>query len=70
MPGAVPNTSTLALSHATAPFILQLANKGWETACRENQNLLNGLNIHNGQITNKAVAEAQGLNFLNPEYLL
>ena len=70
MPGAVPNTSTLALSNVTAPFILQLANKGWKTACQENQHLLNGLNVYNGQITNKAVANAQGLEFFDPTHLL
>ena len=70
MPGAVPNTSTLALSHATAPLILEIANKGWKTACLENHNLLNGLNIHDGQVTNKAVAMAQRLNFAEPQLLL
>ena len=70
MPGAVPNTSTLALSHATSPFILDLANYGWKTACQKNRHLINGLNIHNGHITNKAVATAQGLDFLDPESLL
>ena len=70
MPGAVPNTSTLALSNATAPFILQLAKKGWKTACRENQNLLNGLNVYNGLITNKAVARAQTLDFFDPKNVL
>ena len=70
MPGAVPNTSTLALSHATAPLIVEIANRGWKTACLENHNLLNGSNIHDGQVTNKAVAMAQRLNFLEPQLLL
>ncbi|MDG2473687.1 MAG: alanine dehydrogenase [Paracoccaceae bacterium] len=70
MPGAVPNTSTLALSHATKPFIRELANKGWKKACSENQHLLNGLNIHDGNVTNRAVAKAQNLNFVDPKTLL
>ena len=67
MPGAVPNTSTVALSHATLPFIIELAKKGWKKACSENKHLLNGLNIHDGQVTNKAVATAQNLNFVEPQ---
>jgi alanine dehydrogenase len=70
MPGAVPNTSTLALSHATTPFILKLANMGWKTACANDNNLLNGLNVQDGHVTNVAVSEAQGLDFLNPSTLL
>ena len=70
MPGAVPNTSTLALSHATTPFILKLANMGWKPACLNDPHLLNGLNIHDGQITNIAVSRAQGLDYLDPKNLL
>lgn len=58
MPGAVPRTSTVALNNATLPFALALANEGWKKAMRHNHHLLNGLNIANGKITYKAVAEA------------
>ena len=60
MPGAVPRTSTFALSNATMPYALQIANKGFEAAMRSNPALLKGLNVYGGKITNKAVAEAQG----------
>lgn len=63
MPGAVPRTSTFALSNATTPYALQIANKGAEAAMRENPALLKGLNVYKGKITNKAVAEAQGLPY-------
>lgn len=58
MPGAVPRTSTVALNNATLPFILALANKGYEKAFKQNLHLLNGLNIFKGQVTYLAVAEA------------
>jgi alanine dehydrogenase len=58
MPGAVPYTSTLALTNATLPYVLQLANKGWEKATEENIELKKGLNIVNGVIVHKGVAEA------------
>ena len=61
MPGAVPRTSTFALSNATMPYALQIANKGAEAAMRDNAALLKGLNVYKGKMTNKAVAEAQGL---------
>ena len=61
MPGAVPYTSTLALTSATLPYILQLANKGWGNACEENDELAKGLNIVRGKITSQAVAVAFGL---------
>lgn len=63
MPGAVPYTSTLALTNATLPYALQLANKGWEKACAENEELKKGLNIANGKILYKGVAEAFNLPF-------
>ncbi len=55
MPGAVPYTSTIGLTNATLPYIIQLANKGWELACKENSELEKGLNITNGIIYNKAI---------------
>jgi alanine dehydrogenase len=61
MPGGVPRTSTLALTNATFPYALQLANKGWKQALRENPALKKGLNIADGQVTYPGVAEAFGL---------
>jgi len=63
MPGAVPYTSTLALTNATLPYAVQLANKGWKKACAENEELNKGLNIANGKILYKGVAEAWDLPF-------
>jgi alanine dehydrogenase len=63
MPGAVPRTSTFALSNATLPYALQIARKGAEGAMRDNAALRQGLNVYKGKLTNRAVAKAQGLNF-------
>ena len=60
MPGAVPRTSTFALSNATMPYALKIANKGPEAAMRDDPALLKGLNVYKGRITNKGVAESQG----------
>jgi alanine dehydrogenase len=62
MPGAVPQTSSHALNNATLPFGLSLANKGLD-AIRNNRGLLAGLNVHQGVLTNQAVAESLGLPF-------
>ena len=61
IPGAVPQTSTLALTNATLPYVLKLADKGWKEACKEDRSLLLGLNIIEGKIVYPAVAEAFGL---------
>lgn len=61
MPGAVPYTSTLALTNATLPYAIQLANKGWKKACQENEELKLGLNIINGEVVYKAVADTFNL---------
>jgi alanine dehydrogenase len=61
MPGGVPRTSTLALTNATLPYALQLANKGWKRALRDNPALLRGLNMTEGHVTYPGVAEAFGL---------
>jgi alanine dehydrogenase len=61
MPGGVPRTSTLALTNATLPYALQLANKGWKRALKENPALLKGLNVTDGRITYAGVAEAFGM---------
>ena len=63
MPGAVPYTSTLALTNATLPYALQLANKGWKKACQENQELKLGLNVVNGKVVYKGVSDAFGLPY-------
>ena len=63
MPGAVPRTSSFALSNATMPFALEIANKGAQSAMKENPALLKGLNVYKGNVTNKPVAEAQGLEY-------
>lgn len=70
MPGAVPYTSTLALTNATLPYAVQLANKGWKKACNENEELKKGLNIANGKILYKGVADAWGLPLNNVESVL
>jgi alanine dehydrogenase len=58
MPGAVPYTSTLALTNATLPYAIRLANQGWKKACQESTELRNGLNIIHGEVVYKAVADA------------
>ena len=70
MPGAVPYTSTLALTNATLPYAVQLANKGWKKACNENEELKKGLNIANGKILYKGVADAWGLPLNDVESVL
>jgi alanine dehydrogenase len=61
MPGGVPRTSTLALTNATLPYALQLANKGWKRALKDNPALLKGLNVTDGKVTYAGVAEAFGM---------
>jgi alanine dehydrogenase len=67
MPGAVPNTSTYALTNATLPFVVALADKGWEQALRDDPALRLGLNTHAGQLTNIPVGEAVGLPAVEPD---
>ncbi len=66
MPGGVPRTSTLALTNATLPYALQLANKGWKKALKENPALLKGLNVTEGKVTYQGVADAFGMTFHEP----
>ena len=61
MPGAVPNTSTYALTNATLPYAVSLADRGWQDACRANPSLALGLNTHAGQLTNGPVGDATGI---------
>jgi alanine dehydrogenase len=66
MPGAVPRTSTFALNNATLPFVLALADKGYRKALLDDRHLRNGLNVHHGRVTNRAVAAALGYPFVDP----
>jgi alanine dehydrogenase len=60
MPAAVPHTSTLALTNATFPYLLELANRGLEGACEQHAALRHGVNTYNGYVTHGGVAESQG----------
>jgi len=64
MPGAVPVTSTYALTNATLPYALSIANNGWKGACEKDANLAKGLNVHNGQVYYEAVAQAHGYEYV------
>lgn len=70
MPGAVPYTSTLALTNATLPYALKLAGQGWKKACSENQDLKKGLNVINGKVVYKAVADAFNLQYTDVKEFL
>ena len=64
MPGGVPRTSTFALNQATLPYLIKLANKGYQKALSEDKNFLAGLNVYKGQVTYKAVADVFGHDFV------
>ncbi len=66
MPGAVPRTSTYALSNATLPYVLAIADQGWRAALESDPHLRNGLNICTGRVTHGAVAEALGVEYVDP----
>ena len=70
MPGAVPITSTRALTNATMPYLLRLADEGVATALRSDPGFLSGLSVHAGRLTDEAVASSQGLEFTPPEQAL
>jgi len=70
MPGAVAKTSTLALTNATLPYALQIANQGWKGAMQANEEIKRGANVINGKLTYKAVAEAFGLVYTSVDQLL
>ncbi len=70
MPGAVAKTSTMALTNATLPYAVELADKGWKAACQSNQEIKLGLNVVDGKITYKAVADAFGLEYVAADTLL
>jgi len=66
MPGGVPRTSTFALNQATLPYLVKLANKGYQKALGEDKNFLAGLNVCKGQVTYKAVADAFKMEYTDP----
>lgn len=70
MPGAVPRTSTFALNNATLPFIIELANKGAKKALNDNVHLRAGLNVHQGKVTYKPVADGFGMEYVSAEKAL
>jgi alanine dehydrogenase len=70
MPGALPKTSTLALTNATLPYAVEIANKGWEKALRENPEIKGGANVVKGNITHQGVAEAFNLEYIPVENFL
>ena len=70
MPGGVPRTSTFALNNATLPFLVKLANKGYQKALGEDKNFLAGLNIYKGDVTYKAVADVFGYDYMNPKNVI
>jgi alanine dehydrogenase len=70
MPGAVAKTSTMALTNATLPYALEIANKGWKKACNENEAIKLGLNVVDGHVTYKGVAEAFGMDYVPADSLL
>jgi alanine dehydrogenase len=70
MPGAVPKTSTLALTNATLPYAVEIANKGWKKAMKQNPEIKAGANVVKGKVTYKGVAEAFGLKYTSVDRLL
>ncbi len=70
MPGCVPRTATLALNNATLPFVIEIANKGYQKALLQNAHLKNGLNVFRGQITHEGVAHDLGMDYVPPEEVL
>jgi alanine dehydrogenase len=70
MPGAVPYTSTLALTNATLPYAIRLANQGWKKACQESTELRNGLNVVQGEVVYKGVSDAFNLPFADVKKFL
>lgn len=70
MPGAVPYTSTIALTNATLPYVIMLADQGWKKACSNREDLRKGLNIVEGQVVYKGVADAFGLSYTDVKQLV
>jgi alanine dehydrogenase len=70
MPGAVAKTSTLALTNATLTYAVEIANKGWKRAMRENPEIMSGANVIRGKVTYEGVAEAFGLEYIPIDTML
>jgi alanine dehydrogenase len=70
MPGSVPRTSTYALTNVTLPYAIALAGKGWQQAVTDDRALAQGLSTHEGRLTSYPVAEAHGLDYVEPDELL
>ena len=70
MPGGVPRTSTFALNTATLPYLVKLANQGYQKALGEDKNFLAGLNVFKGQVTYKAVADVFGHEYVDPTKII
>ena len=70
MPGGVPRTSTIALNNSTLPFLVKLANKGYQKTLKDDKNFLAGLNIYKGQVTYKAVADVFGHEYVDPNKII
>jgi alanine dehydrogenase len=70
MPGALPRTATVALTNATLPYAVEIANKGWERAMMENPEIKAGANVVNGKVTYKAVADTFDLEYTPIDELL
>ena len=70
MPGGVPKTSTMALTNATLPYAVEIANKGWKRAMKENPEIKFGANVVKGKVTCKPVADAFGLEYVSIDRLL
>jgi len=70
MPGAVPRTSTMALTNATLPYAVEIANKGWKAAMQKNSDIKLGANVIDGKVTYRAVADAFGLDYTPIDDLL
>jgi len=70
MPGAVAKTSTIALTNATLPYAIEIADKGWKRALKENPEIRRGANVVEGTVTYKGVSDAFNMEYVNPESLL
>jgi alanine dehydrogenase len=70
MPGSVPKTSTTALTNATMPYLLRLADLGWRAACQLDEGLAKGLSTHNGALLSQQVATDMNLHYTDPAELL
>jgi len=70
IPGAVPRTSTIALTNATLPYVVEIADKGWKRAARENSSIASGLNVVDGKVTCRGVSDALGLEYISVESMI